>query len=190
MASAPAVVLITAEESSAQGQVTERIILHTALGSAAAFIVFAIVLGVVHAEISNDWLNAVVHPLWGGLGAVLIAWLIARLALLVANLLPKKSLAQVFTLVATALLAVGVARMLAVPVFLTLFMMGAMLALIDTNKALSYTNRTAPSSNTAHLRLVTRVSLMSGTRQVALLSQYDTGEWQCGDVFFRLAVSP
>jgi len=57
-------------------------------------------------------------------------------------------------------------------------------------EALSYTNRTAPSSNTAHLRLVTRVSLMSGTRQVALLSQYDTGEWQCGDVFFRLAVSP
>ena len=140
MASAPAVVLITAEESGAQGQVTERIILHTALGSAAAFIVFAIVLGVVHAENSRDWLNAVVHPLWVGVGALLIAWLIARLALLVANLLPKKSLAQVFTLVATALLAVGVARMLAVPVFLTLFMMGAMLALIDTNKSLSYTN--------------------------------------------------
>ena len=140
MASAPAVVLITVEESSAQGQVTERIILHTALGSAAAFIVFAIVLGVVHAENSNDWLNAVVHPLWVSVGAVLIAWLIARLALLVANLLPKKSLAQVFTLVATALLAVGVARMLAVPVFLTLFMMGAMLALIDANKSLSYTN--------------------------------------------------
>lgn len=140
MASAPAVVLITAEESCAQGQVTERIILHTALGSAAAFIVFAMVLGVVHAENSRDWLNAVVHPLWVGIGALLIAWLIARLALLVANLLPKKSLAQVFTLVATALLAVGVARMLAVPVFLTLFMMGAMLALIDTNKSLSYTN--------------------------------------------------
>ena len=140
MASAPAVVLITAEESGAQGQVTERIILHTALGSAAAFIVFAIVLGVVHAENSRDWLNAVVHPLWVGMGALLIAWLIARLALLVANLLPKKSLAQVFTLVATALLAVGVARMLAVPVFLTLFMMGVMLALIDANKSLSYTN--------------------------------------------------
>jgi Kef-type K+ transport system membrane component KefB len=140
MASAPAVVLITVEEASAQGQVTERIILHTALGSAAAFIVFAIVLGVVHAENSHDWLNAVVHPLWVGIGALAIAWLIARLALLVANLLPKKSLAQVFTLVATALLAVGIARMLAVPVFLTLFMMGAMLALIDTNKSLSYTN--------------------------------------------------
>ena len=139
MASAPAVVLITVEESGAQGQVAERIILHTALGSAASFIVFAIVLGVVHAEYSNDWINALVHPLWVGAGALLIAWLIARLALLVAAMLPKKSLAQVFTLVATALLAVGVARMLAVPVFLTLFMMGAVLALSDGKKTLSYT---------------------------------------------------
>ena len=140
MASAPAVVLITVEEASAQGQVAERIILHTALGSAAAFIVFAVVLGIVHAEYSHDWLNAVVHPLWVGVGALLIAWLIARLALLVAGLLPKKSLAQVFTLVATALLAVGVARMLVVPVFLTLFLMGAMLALTDAEKTLTYTN--------------------------------------------------
>ena len=140
MASAPAVVLITVEESSAQGQVTERIILHTALGSAAAFVVFAVVLGVVHAEYSDDWLNAVIHPLWVSFGALLIAWLIARLALLVANLLPKKSLAQVFILIATALLAVGVARMLAVPVFLTLFLMGVMLAYSDTHKSLSYTN--------------------------------------------------
>lgn len=139
MASAPAVVLLTIEEANAQGLVTERIILHTALGSAAAFIVFAVVLGVVHAEYSDDWLNALVHPLWIAVGAFLVAWLMARLALLVARLLPKRSLAQVFTLVATALLAVGIARMLAVPVFLTLFLMGAMLAFSDAQRALSYT---------------------------------------------------
>lgn len=140
MASAPAVVLLTVEESNAQGQVTERIILHTALGSAAAFVVFAVVLGVVHAEFSDDWFNAVIHPLWVGIGALLIAWLIAQLALVVARLLPKRSLAQVFILVATALLAVGVARMVAVPVFLTLFLMGAMLALRDKDRTLSYTS--------------------------------------------------
>ena len=140
MASAPAVVLLTVEEFNAQGQVTERIILHTALGSAAAFVVFAVVVGVVHAQHSSDWLNAVVHPLWVSFGAILVAWPIAALALLVARLLPKRSLAQVFILVATALLAVGVARMLAVPVFLTLFVMGAMLALRDKEKTLSYTS--------------------------------------------------
>lgn len=140
MASAPAVVLLTVEESNAQGQVTERIILHTALSSAAAFVVFTIVLGVVHAESSNDWMNAMVHPLWVGVGSLFVAWLIAYLALTIANLLPKRSLAQVFVLVATALLAVGTARMLAVPVFLTLFLMGVVLALRDKDRSLSYTN--------------------------------------------------
>ena len=139
MASASDVVLLTVEESSSQGQVTERIILHTALSSAAAFIVFAFVMGVVHAQYSDDWLNAVIHPLWIVAGALVIAWLIGRIALLVASLLPKRSLAQVFTLVATALLAVGIARMLAVPVFLTLFLMGAMLAFRDERRILSYT---------------------------------------------------
>ena len=139
MASAPAVVLLIVEESNAQGQVTERIIMHTALGSAAAFVVFAVVLGVVHAEFSDDWLNAAIHPLWVSAGALFIALLTANLALLVARLLPKRSLAQVFIMVATALLAVGVARMLAVPVFLTLFVMGAVLALHDKERTLSYT---------------------------------------------------
>ena len=88
MASAPAVVLLTIEESRAQGQVTERIILHTAISSAASFIAFAFVLGVVHAELSEDWLNAVVHPLWVVAGAVLIGGLGAWLALLIARALP------------------------------------------------------------------------------------------------------
>jgi Kef-type K+ transport system membrane component KefB len=139
MASAPAVVLLTIEESKAQGQVTERIILHTALGSAASFIAFAIVLGIIHAEHSEDWLNALAHPLWVAIGALLIAWGAAQLALLIARLLPKRSLAQVFVLVASALLAVGIARMLAVPVFLTLFLMGILLAARDKHQTLRYT---------------------------------------------------
>lgn len=140
MASAPAVVLLIVEEFKAQGQVTERIILHTALGSAAAFLVFAIVLGIVHAQYSNDWINAIIHPAWVAIGAFLVARLISRIALLLAARLPKRSLPQVFVLIATALLAVGLARMAAVPVFLTLFLMGVLLAHDDKEKTLSYTN--------------------------------------------------
>lgn len=139
MASAPAVVLLTVEESSAQGQVTERVILHTAIATAVSFVLFALVLGFVHAELSADWINAVAHPLWVAAGAALIAWGTARLTLVVAARLPKRSLAQVFVLVAMALLAVGVARMLAVPVFLTLFVMGALLAFDDRRQTLAYT---------------------------------------------------
>ena len=139
MASAPAVVLLTVEESRAQGQVTERIILHTAISSAASFVAFAFVLGVVHAELSEDWLNAVVHPIWVVTGALLVGGLGSWLALRIALALPKRSLAQVFVLVACALLAVGIARMLAVPVFLTLFLMGVLLAAFDRRQTLRYT---------------------------------------------------
>lgn len=140
MASAPAVVLLTIEESRAQGQVTERIILHTAIGSAASFVAFAVVLGIVHAELSADWLNALLHPLWVVAGALLVGGLGAWLALRIADALPKRSLAQVFVLVACALLAVGIARMLAVPVFLTLFLMGVLLAACDRRQTLRYTD--------------------------------------------------
>ena len=140
MASAPAVVLLIIEESKAQGQVTERVILYSSLSSAASFVVFVIVLGIVHAQQSDNWANTLIHPLWAGGGACLIGWLISRLALLIAGQLPKRSLAQVFVLVAMALLAVGVARMLAVPVFLTLFLMGVILSWRDEAKVLSYTS--------------------------------------------------
>ena len=139
MASAPAVVLLTVEESRAQGQVTERIILHTAISAAASFVAFAFVLGIVHAELSEDWLNAVVHPIWVVAGALLVGGLGSWSALRIARALPKRSLAQVFVLVACALLAVGIARMLAVPVFLTLFLMGVLLAARDQRQTLRYT---------------------------------------------------
>mgnify|MGYP003449223870 FL=1 len=88
MASAPAVVLLTVEEARAQGQVTERIILHTAIGSAASFVAFAFVLGIVHAELSEDWLNAIVHPLWVVAGALLVGGIGTWLALSIAKLTP------------------------------------------------------------------------------------------------------
>lgn len=139
MASAPAVVLLSIEEARAQGQVTERIMLHTALGSAASFIAFAIVLGVVHAENSDDWLNAALHPLWVVLGGLLVGGLCAEIALVIGALLPKRSLAQVFVLIASTLLAIGIARMLSVPVFLGLFLMGILIAARDHRQTLRYT---------------------------------------------------
>lgn len=139
MASAPAVVLLTIEESHAQGQVTERIIMHTAISAAASFFAFTAALGIIHAEQSTDWLNALAHPLWVAIGSSLIAWLGSQLALFIARRLTKKSLPQVFILLASAMLAVGLARMLAIPVFLTLFIMGVLITARDRQQSLRYT---------------------------------------------------
>ncbi|MDR0380094.1 MAG: cation:proton antiporter [Candidatus Accumulibacter sp.] len=140
MASAPAVVLLIIEESRAQGQVTERVMMYSALGSAVSFVALVLVLGLAYAPQEFSWMVALAHSLWAGIGAGLIGWLASRLALLIAGQLPKRSLAQVFVLVAMALLAIGIARMSGVPVFLTLFLMGVILSFRDENRVLSYTS--------------------------------------------------
>lgn len=139
MASAPTVVMLVIEDSRAQGQVSERMILHTAIGAAASFIAFALVLGFVHAENSPHWAAIFVHPAWVAMGAWLAARICSWLALKIAGTLPKRSLAQVFVLIACAMLAVGIARMLAVPVFLSLFLMGALVTGRDRGQILRYT---------------------------------------------------
>ena len=55
-------------------------------------------------------------------------------------------------------------------------------------EALSATNRLPGISNKAQLDVW--VSLMSGTNQVALLSRYETGDWEFGNFVFRLRGSP
>lgn len=140
MTSAPAVVLLTAEESRAQGQVTQRTQLLTAISCAVSFVIFPLLLGLVHTEQSGDWFNAVVHPLWVLGGGIGIGMLCARLALLLASGQDKRSAGQVFVLVAMAMLGIGVAHMLAVPVFLSLFMMGVFLGALDKERVLTYTS--------------------------------------------------
>lgn len=138
MASAPAVVLLITEECRAEGQVAQRTQVLTAINCAASFVVFAVVLGVVHAEQSGDWFNSLAHPCWVVGGGGIIAWLCARLALVVAARQSGGPLTQVFVLVAAALLAIGLARMVAVPVFLCLFLMGIALGSLDRGRVLTY----------------------------------------------------
>ncbi len=140
MASAPAVVLLTTEENHAQGQVSQRTLLLTALNCAFSFVVFSCVLGVLHAEQTEDIFNALIHPFWVLGGSILIGLGGARIALGIARVQQESPVLRVFVLVATALLAIGTARMLAVPVFLSLFMMGVALSLLDKDRLLSYTN--------------------------------------------------
>lgn len=138
MASAPAVVLLTTQENRAQGQVAQRTLLLTAINCALSFVVFAAVLGIVHAEQSGNWLNAVAHPLWVMAGGVGIGMLGARIALLLASKIATGAVVRTFALIATAVFTIGLARTLSVPVFLSLFMMGVSLNLIDRKRVLSY----------------------------------------------------
>lgn len=140
MAAAPAVVMLTAEESRAEGQVTERMLQMTAVNCGVSFLLYTLTLSFIHAESGADWPSVIGHPLWLLCGALLIAWLGARMILWMTRQVGKGSLHQVFLLVGSALVATGAARVLGLPVFLTLFLLGICLTAGDRQQTLAYTN--------------------------------------------------
>lgn len=78
MTTSPAVVMRMASELRARGQVTDRLLLLTALNVIYAVILAHIVLGYIHRSFSGDWLAAVLHPLYQLGGSLLVAFLLAR----------------------------------------------------------------------------------------------------------------
>jgi Kef-type K+ transport system membrane component KefB len=140
MAAAPAVVMLTAEESRAEGQVTERMLQMTAVNCGISFLLYTLALSFIHTETGAGWLNVIGHPLWILCGSLLIARLGAEIILWMTRQVAKGSLNQVFLLVGAALMATGAARVLALPVFLTLFLLGICLTAYDRDNTLAYTN--------------------------------------------------
>jgi Kef-type K+ transport system membrane component KefB len=87
IATSPAVVLTLARDLRAQGQVTERVLLLTALNSAYAVVVVSVLIAWLHVEYRGEWLVAAAHPLYlifgsAALGAAFAAVLIGALRLL------------------------------------------------------------------------------------------------------------
>ena len=140
MAAAPAVVMLTAEESRAEGQVTERMLQMTAVNCGVSFLLYTLALSFIHAETGGGWLNVIGHPLWILCGSLLIARVGAQAIMWMTRQVAKGSLHQVFLLVGAALMATGAARALGLPVFLTLFLLGICLTAYDRDKTLAYTN--------------------------------------------------
>jgi len=70
MAPSPAVVMRVVAESNAQGQVSTRLLILTALNTIYAVVTVYLALGVLHHRYSDDWVLAITHPLYllgGGL---------------------------------------------------------------------------------------------------------------------------
>jgi len=64
MASSPAVVMRVVAESNAQGQVSTRLLVLTALNTIYAVVGVHLALGGLHQRYSDDWLLAITHPLY------------------------------------------------------------------------------------------------------------------------------
>lgn len=69
MGTSPAVVMCVAAETRAQGQVTQRILVLTALNTAYAIMVSKLIIGGLHGAFRGDWVLAIMHPLYLLLGS-------------------------------------------------------------------------------------------------------------------------
>lgn len=74
----PAVVMRVATELRAEGQVTQRLMVHAALNVLYSIALSKLIVGGMHGAFRSDWLAAVLHPVYLLGGSVLIGYLMAR----------------------------------------------------------------------------------------------------------------
>ncbi len=135
-ATSPAVVLLVAHELRAAGQVTERMLLFTAVNSVLAYVALTLLLPFLHLEHAVSWSEAVLHPLYILAGSALVAF-VASLALLwLAGWVGKREDRQFILLIALVVLAVGVARSLNLSVVVTVIVLGMLARNFDYEQVL------------------------------------------------------
>jgi len=135
-ATSPAVVLLVAHELRAAGQVTERMLLFTAVNCVIAYVALTLLLPFLHLEHAMSWREATLHPLYILAGSALVGF-VASLALLwLAGWVGKREDRQFILLVALVVLAVGAARSLNLSVVVTLITLGMLARNFDYDHVL------------------------------------------------------
>jgi Kef-type K+ transport system membrane component KefB len=123
-ATSPAVVLLVAHELRASGQVTERMLLFTAVNSVLAYVALSLLLPVLHLEHAASWREALLHPLYILGGSALVGFVFSLALLWLAGWVGKREDRQFILLIAMVVLAVGLARSLNLSVVVTVILLG------------------------------------------------------------------
>ena len=134
-ATSPAIVMLVVHEQRAQGQITERLLLFTAVNSAFAFVLLTLLLPFLHLEHQASWQQAVLHPLYLLWGSLVAGWLACILMLRLAAWLGKSEERQFILMVAMVVVTVGVAHALKLSVSLTLITLGVLARNLDRGYA-------------------------------------------------------
>jgi len=134
VATAPAVILVVVRDLRAQGQVTERALLLTALNNIVAFLSVSMLLAWLAHEYAGGWRIALGHPLYLITGSLALAGALAGVTLALLQLLGRRDEAQFISAVALVVLAVWAAGALKLSVTLTLLGYGTLLRAIDRRR--------------------------------------------------------
>jgi Kef-type K+ transport system membrane component KefB len=134
-ATSPAIVMLVVHELRAQGQITERLLLFTAVNSVFAYVILTLLLPFLHLEHAASWEQALFHPLYLLWGSIVAGYLACILMLRLAAWLGKSEERQFILLVAMVVVAVGAAHALKLSVSLTLITFGMLARNLDKGYA-------------------------------------------------------
>ncbi len=134
IATSPAVVMTVIKDLRAQGQVTERIMLLTALNVAYAVIGMALVFGWLHVESAEPMPMMIAHPLYLIIGSLVVAAVLALVLLNVLRLFGRRPAFQFSATVALVLITVAIAGSLQISLPLTLLLLGVLVRSFDRER--------------------------------------------------------
>jgi Kef-type K+ transport system membrane component KefB len=135
-ATSPAVAMVVSSELRASGQITERMLLFTAVNCVFAYVALMLFMPLVHLQHASGWRSAILHPMYLLLGATLLGFAGSQLLLWLAKWLGKREDRQFILLVALVVLVVGLARALNLPVVVALLALGMLARNLDYDHAL------------------------------------------------------
>ena len=133
IATSPAVVITLVKDLRAQGQVTERVILFTALNTTYAVVGLALIFGWLHFESARASIM-IVHPLYLIIGSLVLAALLAAAMILLLRVFGRRPAFQLSITVSFVLLTVAAASALELPVPLTLLLAGMLGRIFDRDR--------------------------------------------------------
>lgn len=134
MATSPVVVMTLAKELRAQGQVTERVLLLTALNCIYALVAVSMLLAWMHAEYHSGWRATAAHPLYLILGSLLAAVILATATLALLSRFVRRPESQTTCVVALVVTAVACTEALSLSVALVLLAYGALTRAWDDDR--------------------------------------------------------
>lgn len=135
VSTSPAVVMTVIKDLRAQGQVTERVTLLTALNTAYAVVGLTLIFGWLHLESERPAATMMVlHPLYLIFGSALLAMVLAHATLFLLGLFGRRPAFQFSATVAVVLLTVTLASSLALSVPLALLLLGVFARAFDSER--------------------------------------------------------
>jgi Kef-type K+ transport system membrane component KefB len=135
-ATSPAVVMLVAQDLRAEGQVTERMLLLTAVNTVFAYVVLTLLLPFLHIEHAATWQTALLHPIYVLLGSAAAGYAACGALLAAAGWVGKRAERQLVLLIAAVVLTIGVAHSLKLSVPVALVTFGMLARNLDRKHAL------------------------------------------------------